>query len=297
MVLRRMEELGYTPNLHAQRLVSGRANTVALCIGGVMAPSSDLFLAGLIRGLQRTLQECDYGLLILGMGDLLKRWVDSRAVDGVVVVGGTEEDAAVARSLVRPEVPCIVIGTTPLKAEAHIGSVVIDMAGSGTQVARALFQHGHRRIGFIGSFYSQSVLPAFKSELELLGAPLRDEWVVIAGNTSDDGERAMRELLALPAPPTAVFARNDELATGALRAARKFQVAVPEQMSLIGHDDLSFAPFVDPPLSTVRIDCEAVGKVVIDMLFDLLDHPDTLFPARSVATELVMRDSLRLLEK
>ncbi len=295
MVLQRMGELGYTPNLHAQRLVSRRANTVALCIGGGLAPSSDLFLAGLIRGLQQALQQYDYGLLILGMGDVLKRWVDSRAVDGVVVVGGNLEDAAVARSIVRPEVPCIVIGTTPLETELHIGSVVIDMAGSGAQVARTLFQSGHRRIGFIGSYFSQSVLPTFKRELESLGAPLRDEWVVIAGNTPDDGERAMCELLSLALPPTAVFTRNDELAIGALRAARKLHVAVPEQLSLIGHDDLAFAPFVDPPLSTVRIDCEAVGKVVVEMLFDLLDQPDTLFEPRSVPTELVMRDSIRSL--
>ncbi|RYG71303.1 LacI family transcriptional regulator [bacterium] len=257
-----------------------------------MAPTSDLFLVGLIRGLQQALQANDYGLLILGPGDLLKRWVDSRAVDGVIVVGGSDDDAEAARAIVRPEVPCIVIGTSPLEAEPHIGSVVIDLAGGGVKVARQLYESGHRRIGFIGSSYYQSVLPAFQNELESLGAPLRPEWSIIAGDTSDDGERAMRELLSLPTPPTAVFTRTDELAIGALRAARKMGVEVPRQLSIIGHDDLAFARFVEPPLSTVRIDCDAVGKAVVAMLFDLLEHPDISYEARAVATQIVLRETL-----
>ncbi len=296
MVLLRMEELGYTPNLHAQRLVSRRANTVALCLGAALAPASDLFLAGLIRGLQVALQEHDNGLLILGPGDLLKRTVDSRAVDGVIVVGGGAEDAELARSIVRPEVPCIVIGTTPLEAEPHIGSVVIDMAGGGVKVARALFERGHRHIGFIGSTFSQSVLPAFRRELKDLGAPMRDEWVLIAGDTDEDGERAMNQLLALQPRPTAVFTRTDELGVGALRAARKLGVKVPEQLSIIGHDDLAYSRFSDPPLSTVRIDCDAVGKAVVALLFDLLAHPDTVFAPRLVPTELAMRQSVAFLQ-
>jgi len=147
MVLERMEELGYTPNLHAQRLVSRRADTVALCLGGALVPTTDLFLAGLIRGLQSALQECDNGLLILGPGALLKRWVDSRAVDGVIIVGGRPEDDALALSIMRPEVPCVVIGSTPLPLGPHTGSVVIDLAGSGAKVARAFWERGHRTIG------------------------------------------------------------------------------------------------------------------------------------------------------
>jgi LacI family transcriptional regulator, repressor for deo operon, udp, cdd, tsx, nupC, and nupG len=293
MVLERMKELGYTPNLHAQRLVTGRANTVALCMG----PTSDPFLMGLIPGLQQALQEYDYGLLIVGTGDLLKRWVDSRAVDGVVVVGGhvdgVQAGVEVARSVARPSVPCIVIENLPLNPEPHIGSVIIDLPGSGVQVARALVEKGHRRIGFIGSPYSQSLLPAFQSELKRLGAPMLKKWALMAGTTSDDGENAMTYLLSLPTSPTAVFARNDELAVGALRAARKRRVRVPEELSIIGHDDLAFARLTEPPLSTVRIDSDAIGKAVVTLLFDLLDQPGTLFPARSVATELVARATVQ----
>jgi LacI family repressor for deo operon, udp, cdd, tsx, nupC, and nupG len=292
MVLQRMEELNYTPNLHAQRLIWGRTSTVALCIGSLMAPATDPFLAGLIRGLQQALQANDYALLLLGRGDGIKRWVDSRAVDGVIVMGGSEEDASVARSIVRPQVPCVVIGTTALEVEPHMGSVFIDLASSGVKVARALFKSGHRRIGFIGSNYSQGILPFFRGELEHLGVPLCPEYTVIAGDTPEAGERAMYQLLSLPTAPTAVFARNDELAIGAVRAARKQGVQVPKQISIIGHDDLAFARFIDPPLSTVRIDCDAVGKAVVNMLFDLLAHPDTPFVPRSVATELVMRETI-----
>ena len=295
MVLQRMKELGYTPNLHAQRLVSGRSGTVALCMVDRLAPTSDLFLIELIRGVQQALQECDHALLLVGQGDALKRCADSRAVDGIIVVGDRPEDLDAVRSVVRPAVPCVVILTKPRELGPHIGSVVIDLASGGTKVARALVERGHRRIGFIGSNYSQSVLPSFRSELERLGATLRPEWTIIAGDALEDGERAMHQLLTLPTPPTAVFARTDELAIGALRAARKLQLKVPEQISIVGHDDLTFARFAEPPLSSVHVDFDAVGNAVVAQLFDLLENPDSLPPDRFVETELTMRQSVRTL--
>ena len=295
MVLQRMDELGYSPNLHAQRLISGRSNTVALCLSGGSAPATDLFLAGLIRGLQGALQFYDNGLLILGPGDMLRRWVDSRAVDGVILIGGSSHADESARQIARPGVPCILIGSSALPAENNVGQVVIDLAGGSAAVARALFERGHRRIGFIGSSYSQSVLPAFGRELEQLGAPLSPELTLIAGDNSADGARAMNEMLALPDPPTAVFARTDELAVGALRAARRSGVAVPAQLSLVGHDDLAYARFSEPPLSTVRIDCDAVGKAVVATLFEMIERADAADVAsvpRVVPTELVLRQSV-----
>lgn len=292
MVLQRMEELGYTPNLHAQRLVSGRSRTAALCMGERLAPTSDLFLIELIRGLQQALLEYDYALLLLGQGDGLKRWVNSRAVDGMIVIGDRPEDLEVARGVVRPSVPCVAILTAPRKLEPHFGSVVIDLAGGGVKVAQALVAKGHRRIGFIGSNFSKSVLPSFKRELERLGAPMQPAWSVIAGDALEDGERAMHQLLTLKNRPTAVFARTDELAIGAMRAARKLQLEVPRDVSIIGHDDLTFARFVEPPLSTVHVDFDKVGKAVAAQLFCLLEDPDSSHNSRSVETEIVIRETV-----
>jgi DNA-binding LacI/PurR family transcriptional regulator len=173
-----------------------------------------------------------------------------------------------------------------------MGSVVIDLAGGGVKVARALVEKGHRRIGFVGSNYSQSVLPSFRSELKRLGVPMRPEWAVIAGDALEDGERAMHQMLTLPVPPTAVFTRTDELAIGALRAANKLKIKVPEQISIMGHDDLTFARFVEPPLSSVHVDFDRVGKAVVAQLFDLVENPDTLSTTRFVETELVMRGTV-----
>jgi LacI family transcriptional regulator len=263
-----------------------------LCMGERLAPTSDLFLIELIRGLQQALQEYDYSLLLLGQGEGLKRWVNSRAVDGIIVIGDRPEDIAVARTIVRPTVPCVAILTVPRKLEPHIGAVVIDLASGGTKVARALVEKGHRRIGFIGSNYSQSVLPSFQRELERLGVPMRPEWAIIAGDTLEGGEHAMHKLLKLRTPPTAVFTRTDELAIGALRAARKLQLAVPQQVSIIGHDDLTFARFVEPPLSSVHVDFDGVGKAVVAQLFELLEDPNTACTTRFVETEIVMRDTV-----
>jgi DNA-binding LacI/PurR family transcriptional regulator len=136
--------------------------------------------------------------------------------------------------------------------------------------------------------------------LQRAGLSLQDDFVIMAGQNPEDGERAMNQLLLMPHPPTAVFTRTDELAVGALRAARKQGVPVPERLSIIGHDDLTFTQFMDPPLSTVRVNCDKVGQAATTILLSLIDSMnDGVRPLRShrsccIQTELVRRETIGL---
>ncbi len=301
MVLRRMDELGYTPNLNAQRLAAGRAYTVALAFGGTQV-LSDMFLTELTQGIQNALHVRGYGLLLNAPGNTLQRWVKSQAVDGVIVVGcgplgmnllGDEaQDERIAREIADMKAPCVVIGHDPVTRIEGVGSVVIDLRSGARQVAQMLMIQGHSCIGFIGSHLPDSVLSGFWDELTVNGIRLREEQVIIAGRTPDDGAHALRTLLAQPEPPTAIFARTDALAVGALRAARKLNVRVPEDLSVIGHDDVSFAGLTEPPLTTVRVDCAQLGRAATEMLFHLLDKPDVPFSPQVVHTELVARETV-----
>jgi DNA-binding LacI/PurR family transcriptional regulator len=108
------------------------------------------------------------------------------------------------------------------------------------------------------------------------GVALDPDLVVVAPGVFDPeyGAGAMKDLLAKPSPPTAIFVRNDVLAIGALHEARRAGLRVPEDISIVGHDDLPLARYTDPQLTTVRVDCFELGRISTEMIFRLLDQPN-----------------------
>ena len=295
MVLQRMGELGYRPNLNAQRLVSGRANMVVLDVKD-MSLFKETFAVELMHGIADALETHSYGLLLGARGErAVHQWATSSAVDGVISIGG-EENEALAREITAMGVPCVIIGTRPFHGVKNAASVHIDLHHGARQVAQYLLEMGHTCIGFISSSWVDSVLSDFREELESHGLQLQEPYLVIAGDTARDGEAAAARLLSLPKPPTAIFTRTDELAVGVLRAAHKMNVKVPDQLSVIGHDDVPFAKLTEPLLSTVRVPFMEVGKMASNMLMKLLSS-DELQEAQSIETELVIRESVSRLPR
>jgi DNA-binding LacI/PurR family transcriptional regulator len=288
MVLQRAQELGYTPNLNAQRLVAGRTYLVVLDCGPNPHPFSDMFFVESLEGIQEALRTHGYGLLLSAPGDSPLRWVKALAVDGVIL-GGEPQDETVAREIASFGMPCVVMGNRPIEDRPGVGCVRTGLHCGARQVAQKLVKYGHRRIGFISSYLPNLVLHYFREELAALGVDLPDELVVAAGPAAEDGTRAASALLALPDPPTALFMRTDALAFGALRAAHQMGIRVPDQLSLVGHDDVPFARLTEPPLTTVRVDCVAEGKAAADTLVSLINQPGSFIPAQVIDTELVVR--------
>ncbi len=134
----------------------------------------------------------------------------------------------------------------------------------------------------------------FREELNSVSISLHDSRIIIAGTTAEEGERAMQTLLQNPHPPTAVFARTDTLAAGALRGALRLGARVPEDVSLIGHDDMSFASLLEPPLTTIRVDCLQLGEAAAALMLQILETPDPEIATspKIVLTSLIMRETL-----
>ena len=113
--------------------------------------------------------------------------------------------------------------------------------------------------------------------------------IVYAGRTPEDGAHAARHLLQQDPRPTAVFVRTDVLAIGVLRTVRAMGLRVPEDISLVSHDDVPLAQFTDPPLTTVRVDYEALGKSAVEMLLAMLQRREPVELHQTVYTSLVQR--------
>lgn len=295
MVLQRMEELGFTPNLHAQSLARQRSRIIGLEYLGRTEVLSDMFLIALARGIQHVLSEHGYTLLLNPVGvvdeqeSLLRRWARSRAVDGAIVVGDPDVPVDWLRKLVTQKTFCVVIVHHPPPPLPGVGCVSLDLSQGIAQVAELLCSLGHCRVGYIGSIEPDPVLPMLRQQVEARGGLIPPELVVYAGRTPDDGARAARLLVAQHPRPTAIFVRTDVLAIGAMQAIREAGLRIPKDVSVVSHDDIPFAQFTDPPLTTVRVDYEQLGKSAVETLLAMLERREPVELHRTVHTSLVQR--------
>lgn len=160
------------------------------------------------------------------------------------------------------------------------------------QVSSITIEANHKRIGYIGTALPDRALDVFRNQLSLAGVDLPDEMVQIAGLAPEDGGRAMKYLLSNPNPPTAVFVRLDTLAVGAIHAAGEIGVRVPEDVSVIGYGDIPLAGMLNPPLTTVRVGFFELGRMAMNMLFTLINDPDSQGVVEFIETSLVKRSSV-----
>jgi len=197
------------------------------------------------------------------------------------------------RRLRAEAIPCVLIDAR------HDGlpSVVIDDVAGGELATRYLLELGHRRIAFIGDkpadpFRFQSSrdrTTGYERAFESAGVPIRREYVREGTQSRHVARSIADELLRLPEPPTAVFAASDVQALGVLEAARALQIDVPEQLSVIGFDDIPEAARTTPALSTVRQPIQQMGSAAVELLIALMDGriPETTHVR--LPTSLVIR--------
>ena len=291
-VMEHIEEMGYIPNVNAQRLITGRANMAALDFGVNQHLLSDMYFSELTRGIQWALKAQDYGLLLNASGDTLRRWVKSQAVDAVLVVGGDADEEEKVREIATGGTPCVLISHCLMNPEPNFTSVITDLSSGAREVAQMLVDKGHRRIGFLGSYEQDRVLEGFRAKLGELGVPLAEERIRFAGPDPERVPQELEALFALPEPPTAIFARTDALAAAVLRTALQWGLQIPQDLSVVGHDDVAFARLTAPALTTVRLDCVRMGELAVEALCLLLNNPGLRVRPRVVQSRLVVRDTV-----
>ncbi|MFE9489232.1 LacI family DNA-binding transcriptional regulator [Streptomyces sp. NPDC006641] len=301
-VRKAVEELGYVPNHAARTLVTRRNGAVAVIIDEPeFRIFSDPFFSRQIRGISRELTLHDSQLVLLlveGRGDFdrVARYLAGGHVDGVLAFSLHTDDELPA-IIRRFRVPAV-YGGRPGRPGAAFGPAVpyvdCDNRGGAAEAVRHLVALGRRRIAHIAGPRDQtSALDRVDGYLDVL--PDGDPSLVEDGDfTVEGGARAMAELLDRHPGLDAVFAANDLMASGALRVLRERGRSVPDEVALVGFDDMvSIAEATDPPLTTVRQDVEGMGRLMVRMLMDLLsdgaggdDRTSVITP-----TELVRRAS------
>lgn len=296
-VLEAARQLGYRPNAAARSLASQRAMTVGLVL---CHPEehvyTDPYLPQVLLGITSALRNTDYRLLIEAApdpqaADYAALAVEKR-IDGFIISGPRMDDTALLR-LHQDGFPLVLLGTLP---GVDIPSVDVDNARAAYTAVHHLVRLGHRRIGMITNgplryTASQERLAGYRQALERHGIPFNPDLVVEGNFTAASGEIAMQRLLEVRPLPTAVFVASDTVALGALRLLRERGLRVPEDIALVGFDDIPLAAYVDPPLTTVRLPAYELGREAAQMLLTLVEKRPLPRTRVLLDTSLVVRAS------
>ena len=290
-VLEAVSTLGYRPNALARGLRTRAANAIGLFVPTFANP----IYAGMIEGASKAARELGLAIVSGAIGDTARsssdylRLLDESRVDGLLLATGASPEAVA--ELEKRRQPWLLLNRRGVTGRRYI--ILDDEAAARTGV-EYLIQQGHQRIGHIGGPESADTasrrLAGYQSALEDAGLTVPDGAVAIASYTSAGGAEAMRQLLALREPPTGVFVANVTAAIGALSAASSAGIIVPDDMSIVALHDLPLADHTVPPLTTVRMPLEALGRRGIEILVEV-DADERVEEVVSGPIELIERSS------
>jgi LacI family transcriptional regulator len=295
-VLKIIRQANYHPNVAARGLAAGRTRILGLVIPrGVSALFSDPYFPLLIQGVSSACNSNDHSVMLwLAEPEYERRMIrqimHSGLIDGVIVASVLLDDPMI-QSLVEGDLPFILVGRHP--TDNRVSYIDIDNFSSAREIVMHLLRLGYRRVATITG--PRNMVPG-ADRLEGYLAALRDRGLVavpdliVEGDfTEAGGQAAMQRLL--PYQPEAVFAASDMMAIGALRALREAGRRVPEDVALVGFDDIPVAARSAPPLTTVRQPIQRMGVVVAETLIDMIEHPEALPRRVILPTEIVIRES------
>jgi DNA-binding LacI/PurR family transcriptional regulator len=296
-VLKAAQKLGYVPNSAARMLVSGRNNTLGLVISRPDLLLVDAFIPRLLYGIERVCNDCGYKLLVDAVDEASNTnpYLDlahGKRIDGLIVLNPRTDDRGLIQ-LIDKGFPLVIIGSTGHPKE---NSITVDLLPAGRAATNHLLALGHRRIAHI-SFAPLSYLGArarYRGYREALKkARIRfDKKLLVTGDfSSESGFEAMKQLLQGEVIPTAVFVGNDTLAIGAMAAIRAAGLAVPGDISVVGFDDLPFAAFSNPALTTVRVPASQLGEHAARAAIELLNGKPVGIKRGVASLELIVRES------
>jgi DNA-binding LacI/PurR family transcriptional regulator len=293
-VLQAARQLGYQPHAGARQLAAGRSHTLGLVLQqSADQVAGDALLAETLRGLMTAARTGGFRIIVEATepgadpyGDLLR----SGRTDGLVVSGPRTDDSELA-DMVHAGFPVVLQGSLP---NATVPSVDVDNLAGARAAVEHLLALGHRRIACITNAplaytSAQARLAGYRSALGAAGIEIDPAWVQEGAFDAQSGNRAMVALLDR-ADVTAAFVASDVVAFGAIGALRARRLRVPDDMSIVGFDDIPLAGLFDPPLTTVRLPAYELGHAAGIALLDRISHASV--PARTLLpTELVVRAS------
>ena len=297
-VLDAARQLNYHPDATARRMVSGQTRVIGFVLRQNPSQAfADHFLPQVLNGLSQIATSQGYHILIEPIPPedttgAYTKLISERHVDGIILSGPRSDDRELLK--IHAEGASIVLlGQLP---GSDIPFVDVDNVGGAEMATLHLCRLGHRRIAMITNAppaYTASLdrLTGYRQALQAAGIGYDESLVRFGHFTPESGFSTMNELLSTNPLPTAVFVASDTVALGVLQAIRQRGQRVPEDIALVGFDDIPLAGFLDPALTTVRLPAFSLGKGAADLLIRIINNQSVNKQEVLLETELIVRSS------
>ena len=294
-VLNIIKELNYQPNRVAQRLRSVKSNLVGVIIPDI----TNSFYTHAIRGIEHVLAPHDLSVMIsnsdadknreLNLFRLMRR----EEVAGLIVAPISEKPTPLLHESIARQLPIVVIDRKV--QELKVDSVLVDNFKGAQLAINHLIDLGYRRIGTIGGpqFLSNARqrYEGYLHTLQEAQVTVEPDLVRFGNFRQDSGYVLANELIQLESPPSALFVANNLMTIGALNAIHQFGVTIPDDIALIGFDDMQWAESLNPPLTTIRQPAFDVGVQAADMFLQRIDQPEKPTQTIMLDVDLIVRES------
>ncbi|WP_270182702.1 LacI family DNA-binding transcriptional regulator [Alkalihalobacillus sp. CinArs1] len=302
-ILQTAADMGYLPNAHAQSLSTKKSWTIGVMFSeanevGMKHP----FFSAVIESFRKHAEKEGYDL-ILASRNLRNRDTSYlehflyRGVDGIVVISSDPNDEQV-QEMINNHIPIVVIDMT----NENCSVILSDDLSGGKLAINYLHSLGHTKIAHISGdptiHAGKERIEGYKKAMSQLGLPVPDHYLVNGGLFSiKEGSEAMSKLLDLPDPPTAVFVAGDHMAIGAMELAKSRGVRIPEDVSIVGYDDIEMASYVTPKLTTIRQDTDVLGVRAAQILIKQMIQKKKIVTEEIIPVQLIERESCLPLKK
>ncbi|MBC3811588.1 MULTISPECIES: LacI family DNA-binding transcriptional regulator [Undibacterium] len=293
-VLSVIKELRYIPSAVARSLKNDRTHTL-----GMMIPNnSNPYFAEVIQGIEDASFKLGYNIILCNSDDDPKRQAAyirvlmEKRIDGLILVpSGSDEE--LTKLLADEGIPKVLVDREVAGVAADL--IEADHVQGGYDATRYLIGLGHRRIACVAG--PDTLLPSggrvtgYLRALAEAKLEFRTEYLIHSDFTSQGGFNAFKQLLALPERPTAIFVSNDLMAIGGICAANEAGVKIPQQLSVIGYDDIALASFSTPPLTTIAQPKHDIGQLTAQVLVARITNPTLPLRREMLRSQLIIRQS------
>jgi len=294
-VLDTIAELNYSPNPTARRLSLGKTLVIAVIAPFFTRPA----FVERLRGVENTVADTPYDLILYNVENIEKRDLYFRNVpraeraDGVLIISLPPRDQDV-QFLARSDVPIVLIDANH-PSLTSLNRVIIDDVAGGRAATQHLIELGHRRIGYISDplespfnfTASYDRFRGYQQALEAAAIPFHADYHAYSEHGRTEARHLATQMLSLPEPPTAIFTASDTQALGVLEAARDLNLRVPDDLSIVGYDDIEVAEYLR--LTTVRQLLYESGRRGVELLLEMLERQPPAPVCEVLPIELIVR--------
>jgi DNA-binding LacI/PurR family transcriptional regulator len=289
-------EYNYRPNVNARSLVLSKSYTIGLFFSTLRTGTSANFFLRAVRGVN-SIVKGSYNLAVEAVDDLQDyHHINKRNFDGILVMSQSPNDDEFIAHIVSEEIPLVVLNREIIGQK--VTTILSDDLKGAYQLTKYIIESGHRDIAIIEG--KPEFLNTHKRKQGFINAHIdaglefNEGWALPGKYDLESGYVAMKKILEMKELPTAVFCSNDEMALGAMKAIKQKEIAMPDEISVAGFDDMGFTAYLTPALTTVLRPIEEMSReatqILLNKLANLEEQPIGII---HLATKMVIRDSIK----